>query len=201
MSGDLIQRWKDLSRQLGLRGSTGIGEELLRRYGEPHRRFHSAAHLTQLLDLLDELDADRRSHLAAWFHDAVYQPGRRDNEQRSAQLARQRLIAAGFSEDDSDFVARAVLATAGHKDADPAFDALLDADLAILGTNPDAYQRYRQAIREEFSGIPELLFKPARARFLRAMLERPSIYRTPLCRERFEAQARRNLQHELAGGA
>lgn len=197
MPDDLIQRWNDLSRQLGLRDAVPIGEELVARYGEPHRRYHDAAHLSQVLDLLDDLGADRRLHLSAWFHDAVYQPGRSDNERRSAKLARQRLLAAGLPDSECDFVARAVLATAGHADADPAFDALFDADLAVLGAVPDVYRHYRRAIREEFARVPELLFKPARARFLRAMLGRPSIYRTPACRDRFEAQARRNLQHEL----
>jgi predicted metal-dependent HD superfamily phosphohydrolase len=42
-----------------------------------------------------------------------------------------------------------------------------------------------------------LLFRFGRARLLRTLAQRDVIYRTPHCRQRFEAQARRNLQHEL----
>lgn len=197
MPSDLIESWYALTQQLGLKHADDIGTELIERYREPHRRFHGPAHLTQVLDLLDELGGDPRLLLAAWFHDAVYQPSRRDNEQRSAELARERLAATGLAQADIDFVVHGVLATAGHADEDPAFDPLLDADLAVLGAQPDAYQDYRAAIRQEFAAIPALLFRPARARFLLSMLARPAIYRTSLCQLRFEAQARCNLQNEL----
>ncbi|MGQ0799292.1 MAG: HD domain-containing protein [Pseudomarimonas sp.] len=197
MSRDLFERWRTLARQLGLLDSDAIGSELVARYGETHRCFHGHAHLTQVLDVLDELKADPRLHLAAWFHDAVYRPGRNDNEPLSAVLARQRLEAAGLPQPDLELVARAVIATAGHRDVDPAFDPLLDADLAVLGASPLAYQRYREQIRQEFAAIPDLLFGPARVSFLRGMLARRAIYRTPACHLRFEGQAHRNLQNEL----
>ena len=41
------------------------------------------AHLDMLADEADDIDAVR---LAAWFHDAVYEPGA-DNEEASAALA------------------------------------------------------------------------------------------------------------------
>lgn len=198
MSEELIGRWQDLAQACGLRDAVALGAELLERYCEPHRHYHGPEHLTRLLDLLEEWDTDRRLHLAAWFHDAIYRPGRRDNEQRSAALARKRLAATGLPASDIDFVMRAVLATAGHADSDPAFDPLLDADLAVLGTHPSAYRAYREAIRREFNRVPALLFDAARARFLRSMLDRPVIYRTALCRIRREAQARQNLNTELS---
>lgn len=193
----LMQRWRALCTQLGLREAGALGEELLARYLEPHRRFHGPAHLAQVLDLLGELDADPRMLLAAWFHDAIYQPGRRDNELRSAHLARSRLSAAGLPTADIETVMRAVLATAGHAADDPAFAPLLDADLAVLGAPADDYLRYRDQIRREFAQFPEPLFRAARSGFLRGMLERPAIYRTPLCQGRHEVQARRNLEGEL----
>ncbi len=197
MPDGLVQRWQQLAHDLGLHDSAPLGKELVERYREPHRRFHGPAHLVQLLDLLDEIGTDRRLHLAAWIHDAIYQPGRRDNERRSAALARQRLTAACLPDADIAFVVQAVHATAGHTNDDPALDPLLDADLAVLGACPDDYRAYSRAIRQEFARVPALLFDPARARFLRSMLERPALYRTPLCHQRYERQARQNLQAEL----
>jgi predicted metal-dependent HD superfamily phosphohydrolase len=197
MSHPLVQRWQALARELSMTDSGAIGEELVECYSEGHRHFHGMAHLTLVLDLLDELNADARLRLAAWFHDAVYYPGRSSNERRSAALARQRLAEAGLPQADTEFVARAVMATAGHKTAVPAFEPLLDADLAVLGARPDVYESYRHAIRQEFAIVPAIVFRRSRARFLRLMLERPAIFRSPACRLRFEAQARRNLQREL----
>ncbi len=197
MSCGLIQRWTALARELGLVDSCDVGQELLVRYGERHRYFHGPAHLTQVLDTLDEPDADPRLKLAAWFHDAVYRPGRGDNEKRSAELARKSLTQCGLTNIDLDFVARAVIATEGHTDPDPSFAPLLDADLSVLGAGPEKYQGYRDAIRREYSIVPRCIFRPARARFLRAMLEREAIYQTRWFRLHYEVQARANLGSEL----
>jgi predicted metal-dependent HD superfamily phosphohydrolase len=197
MADGLMHRWQQLIQGFGLPGAAPIGAELIERYREPHRRFHGPTHLVRVLDQLDEAHADRRLHLAAWFHDAIYRPNRRDNEQRSAALAGQRLAAIGLPALDIAFVMQAVLATAGHDSADSAFDPLLDADLAVLGANPDEYLDYSRAIRQEFARVPTLLFSSARTRFLRSMLDRPAIYRTSVSRQRYEHSARQNLQAEL----
>jgi predicted metal-dependent HD superfamily phosphohydrolase len=198
MSTDLRKRWQALARELGLRDADALGDGLIGRYAEAHRRFHDQAHLRQVLDVLDALGADPRLHFAAWFHDAIYRPGRRGNERASARLARQCLGETGLPSADVAFVARAVLATAGHADADPAFAPLLDADLAVLGGSAEEYQHYRARLREEFAGVPAVLFGFGRRAFLRGMLARPSIFHTPACQQRYEAPARRNLRDELA---
>lgn len=194
---DLSQRWLALAQQLGLRDAGQTGSELIARYGEPHRRFHGHAHLMLVLDLLDELDADPRLLLSAWFHDAIYRPGRRDNEKRSAALARKHMAACGLAPADVDLVVQAILATACHEAANPVFDPLLDADLAVLGAKPRAYRAYRDAIRQEFAKFPALLYTPGRVRFLQSMLQRPAIFCTRACRLQLEAQARINLRQEL----
>jgi len=201
MTADLLQRWQQLALTLKLGESRLLGVELVARYCESHRRYHDPAHLAQVLDLLDECSADPRLSLAAWFHDAIYQPCRTDNEQASATLARSHLSGSALSSADIDFVAHAVLATAPHANAsldhDARFDLLIDADLAILGAPAAGYRHYRSAIRGEFSTIPQHLFSAGRAAFLRAMLAQRSIFRTQAFQRRFETQARDNLRQEL----
>ena len=73
-----------------------IGSDLLRRWREPHRRYHDATRLGEVLSAVDTLctaeainDADRAvAALGTWFHDAVYavEPAA-GNEARSAALA------------------------------------------------------------------------------------------------------------------
>jgi len=192
---DLRGRWTALGA-----GDAAIGDELIGRYAEAHRRYHGVAHLRAVLDTVDELaghaaDADA-VRLAAWFHDAVYDPARDDNEQASADLARDRL--AGHPAVDE--VARLVLLTATHApspgDANGA--VLCDADLAILAAAPDRYARYAADVRAEYAAVPDDAFRTGRARILTGLLGHRYLFHTPAGRDRFEAPARRNLRTELS---
>lgn len=194
----LGERWKQLAKIASLVDAETLGIELLGRWREPHRRYHDAAHLAQVLDVLDLLEAGPALQLAAWFHDAIYSPHRRDNELRSAALARLRLRRAGLARNALELVVHAVLATATHHAVDTAIAPLIDADLAIFGADPATYKRYADAIRDEYAFVPDESFRSARAVFLRVMLDRPSVFLTPIARARFEFQARQNLREELA---
>lgn len=184
----------------------GAGEELLRRWREPHRHYHAAAHLAAVLSIVDAeaaraADADL-VRLAAWFHDAVYDPraAGASNEQDSAGLAGMVLTRLGLPTTSVAEVERLVLLTAGH-DSDPADrnGALLcDADLAILAAAPDEYDRYAAAIRREYAHLPEETFRTGRAAVLRHLLGLPARYRVPALAARWERPARANLTRELA---
>lgn len=188
----LLARW----RALGLRDADALGAELIARYAEPQRVYHVQAHLAQVLELLAEWNADPRLSIAAFFHDVVYEPGRGDNEARSAALARERLPACGMAPSDMEFVADAVLATASHIAANVEFTPLLDADLAILGAASDAYDTYRAQIRAEYADVDDASFRAGRLAFVRAVLARDAIFQTGIGRARFETQARANLARE-----
>jgi predicted metal-dependent HD superfamily phosphohydrolase len=178
---------------------------LHRAYQEPHRRYHTLEHVD---DCLRELAAtpglsthDRRLlEWAIWWHDAVYDPARSDNEAASADLARRDLAALGASEPEREEVARLILLTKGH--AVPARDrlgaVLVSIDLAILGRSPEAYDRYAAQVRQEYAFVPDEAFRAGRAAVLRHFLDAPAIYPDPRFRDRLEAPARANLERELA---
>lgn len=178
-----------------------LREDLLARWSEPHRKHHNVAHLREVLDAVGiladgGLQFDREAvELAAWFHDAVYEIGRDDNEDRSAALARQLLAESA----DRDEVARLVLATKSHKVAADDVNAavLSDADLSVLGAPALRYRQYADAVREEYVSVPDDVFRPARARVLAALLDGP-IFHTEVGRERWEEQARRNVGEEVS---
>ncbi|MGH3245765.1 MAG: HD domain-containing protein [Trebonia sp.] len=96
-------------------------------------------------------------------------------------------------------VGRLVRSTAGHRIAPEDHDGavLCDADLAVLGSLPDAYRRYAAQVRGEYHEIRDAPFRAGRAAILRDLLDRPAIYRTERAREMFEAPARRNLLAEI----
>ncbi|MGV0810907.1 hypothetical protein ABQF34_03000 [Mycolicibacterium boenickei] len=178
-----------------------LREDLLARWSESHRKHHDVAHLHEVLDAIgtladDGLQFDREAvELAAWFHDAIYEIGRDDNEDRSAMLARDLLSESP----DCDEVARLVLATKTHKvEAGDINGAVLsDADLSVLGAPTARYRRYADAVREEYASVPDDVFKPARARVLSALLDGP-IFHTAPGRSRWEDQARTNVAAEIS---
>lgn len=195
---ELLNAWGALCTRTGLKGLDYVGQDLVNRYAEAHRVYHSVDHLWHVTRLLVELGGNDNLLLAAWFHDAIYDPARHDNEAQSAALARSALQTGGYSETGTAFVCDAIMSTAGHATTGASFDTLLDADLAILGAPEAAYASYRTGVRREYQAVPDEAFRAGRGAFIGSMLRRPSIYRTPEGWRRFEAQARINLQAELA---
>ncbi|MEU6685180.1 hypothetical protein [Streptomyces sp. NPDC046832] len=178
-------------------------DNLLARWQEPQRRYHTVEHLTAVLDRVDELRTYARDpdvvRLAAWFHDAVYLPDRSENEERSARLAERALAEAGVPEAKTAEVARLVRLTVTHDpaDDDPDGQVLCDADLAVLASPPSAYAAYTTAVREEYHFVPSDAFRTGRAAILRQLLELPRLFRTPHGTTAWEATARYNLTAEL----
>ncbi|CAM5704756.1 Metal-dependent phosphohydrolase OS=Streptomyces tendae OX=1932 GN=GUR47_26610 PE=4 SV=1 [Streptomyces tendae] len=178
-------------------------DDLLARWQEPQRRYHTLAHLTAVLDHIDVLaehadDVDV-VRLAAWFHDAVYRPDRSENEERSARLAERALPEAGVPAAKTAEVARLVRLTVSHApDGDDRDGQVLcDADLAVLASPPSAYAAYTAAVREEYHFVPNAAFREGRAAILRQLLALPSLFHTPHGRLEREATARHNLTGEL----
>ncbi|MCL6668486.1 HD domain-containing protein [Streptomyces panaciradicis] len=203
----LRSRW---TRALdGARGSAAgpdpvpYADNLLARWQEPQRRYHTLAHLVAVLDHVDTLqeyaDDPDAVRLAAWFHDAVYLPERSENEERSARLAERALPEAGVPDATAAEVARLVRLTVTHDPADDDRDGqvLCDADLAILASPPTAYAAYTAAVREEYHFVPNDAFRAGRADVLRRLLALPRLFRTPYGQEKWEATARYNLSAEL----
>jgi predicted metal-dependent HD superfamily phosphohydrolase len=175
---------------------------LVAAWTEPHRRYHDLSHLAAVLGLVGELDPAASDpaavRLAAWYHDAVYDPTRSDNEQVSAQRARAGL--RGLVPDGRvDAVERLVLVTAGHDpdpgDADAA--VLCDADLAVLAGPPDAYAAYASAVREEYRHLSDEVFTAGRIAVLEQLLALPALYRLPAVAAEWTPRARANLTAEL----
>jgi predicted metal-dependent HD superfamily phosphohydrolase len=192
--------WNDAVRMLG---GNPRPTDLDVRYAEQHRRYHDLTHAKQVVRdavaLTDGQDGALVA-LAGWAHDVVYDGRAGDDERASAAWARRQLTSAGLADTDVTRVEGLVLATFDHTapSDDHLADALLDADLAILGAAPDAYERYRVAVRAEYAHVTDAQWRVGRAAVLRSLLDRESLYRTVTARERWAAPARRNLAGELA---
>jgi predicted metal-dependent HD superfamily phosphohydrolase len=188
----------------------GYVDSLLIRYAEPHRRYHTATHIMLTIRHLHDMcrvsgsEASPEVLAAALYHDAIYDPTADDNEARSADIAVQHLTDVGWPAVRSDTVAAMILATAGHvtpgaRDNDDVDTTLLlDADLAILGAEPAAYQSYVNGVRAEYSHVDDAAWLTGRSVVLHRFLERPRLFVTDYMHDTYEPRARANIQAELA---
>jgi predicted metal-dependent HD superfamily phosphohydrolase len=206
----LVGRWVAAARNVGATAANAdleaAGGYLLGRWSEPQRQYHGVSHLCAVLEVVDRFAGlaphPDRVRLAAWMHDAVYDPRALGdaNERDSADFAEGLLTALGTPPAVAAEVARLVGLTAGHatEDGDDDGALLCDADLAILASAEDRYAEYAVAIRREYAHVPDDAFRGGRDQVLKALLELPSIYRLAPLREAWEATARANLARERA---
>ena len=203
------RQWLAFCRRAGAAQREGEAfADLDRRYRQPGRHYHTWAHVGACLRALRrarpglEQSGAQALELAVWFHDAVYEPGRKDNEEASAELALRWAEALGLAPEVGRQAARLILATRHQQAAPPQEDppeALLrDIDLAVLGAGRARYLRYERGIAREYSALPPAAFREGRARVLREFLSRPALYSTPGFHRRLERRARRNLAGALA---
>lgn len=185
--------------------SGAVRDELIARYSEPHRRYHTMTHIEDCLAQVaasTDMDENQRALLdaAIWFHDAIYDATRKDNEAESAKLAAERLTAEGAPPAFIDEVVRLILLTSGHsvQAGDAVGARLVSIDLSILGAEPDRYDAYAAAIREEYAHVPEPLYRAGRAAILGRFLESGVLFADPVWAGRYETQARSNLTREIA---
>jgi predicted metal-dependent HD superfamily phosphohydrolase len=203
VSATLLERWRAaLPEGTAREQADAVGADLLARWSEPQRHYHTVAHLEFMLSIVDEYadaadDADA-VRLATWFHDAVYDPTAVDNEMRSAELAATVLPTLGVPPKRVAEVVRLVWLTTRHEvDDDDANGALLcDADLAILATGPERYDAYRQSIRAEYAHVPDDAFRSGRMGVLGQLLDLDVLYHSPALHEAWDGRARANMLAE-----
>lgn len=201
---DFADAWDLLIEDLDAVGdeATRVGQELHDRHREPVRSYHAVEHVEAVLANLARLDARTPvTELAAFFHDAIYDPRASDNEEASAQLAEHHLGALGVDDGVIAATATIIRATAGHAlpdDAPAGTAEFLDADLSMLGASPERYGWYAQAIRDEYAHVPNDAFRAGRAAMLTNFVEREQLFLTDAGVALWDAAARRNLKNELA---
>lgn len=196
-------RWQALLKAVG--ASTVPGEwyeRVMNAYNEPHRHYHSRQHLAECLA---EFEAARHltqepvaAELALWFHDVVYDPKAADNEEQSAALAVQCMEDCGVGGAVPNRVSRLILATKHHEpgpDGDSA--VVIDVDLAILGRADARFREYEAQIQREYGWVPGTLYASKRAEILERFLARERIFATDWFADKYERQARRNLEASI----
>ncbi len=200
----LAQWWQSTWSDLELpQPEPHVLHELLTRYAEPHRVYHTAQHLAECSKHFQQARELARNpgavQLALWFHDAIYDTHSPHNEDQSAAWAVRVLAGVGAPTTLQDSVRDMILATK-HNAAPDSPDAALtvDIDLSILGASATRFDEYETQVRHEYAWVPEEAFREARAKILREFLARPRIYSTDFFYDRLEVPAKANLQRSVA---
>ena len=178
-------------------------DDALARYAEPHRHYHSVAHVVAVLDAIERLrttepcDDPVSLRMAGLYHDVIYDPQAHDNEARSAAFGAGALGAVGIDRATIGRVERLIMMTIDHVATNDDAHVLADADLAVLGAPASVYDRYVAGVRAEYAHVTDVQWRAGRPAVLRRFLDRPFLFATPTGR-RAESAARANLTRELA---
>jgi predicted metal-dependent HD superfamily phosphohydrolase len=179
-----------------------VYERLERAYSGKERFYHNLSHLTACFAEFDivkgMLDRPNAVEFALWFHDAVYDPRAKDNEENSVKMA---MFAAGdrFGVEYGSMVCNLIMDTK-HVAMPPTRDGtyMVDIDLAILGQPDAVYDEYARCIRAEYAWVPEEKYREGRANVLEGFLKRASLYTTKFFNARYGKQAHLNLRREIS---
>jgi len=181
---------------------TDYWKEIEQSYSHKSRQYHNLLHLENMIIELEEVKdkiSDYDSLLfSIFYHDIIYKATSKDNEEKSAEIAKIRLEKLNIPQEKIIRIYNQILATKSHKkseDSDTNF--LLDADLAILGQDWKIYENYTQQIRKEYSIYPDFMYKPGRKKVLIHFLEFDEIFKTNHFKGKYEEKARENIQKEL----
>ncbi len=202
IEGRLQQRWLSFWQRVGAQvNSEPFFQELVERYSEPHRAYHTLRHID---DCLTELDSIRDHavnpdaiEMAIWYHDVIYDQVEK-KEERSADFAVKVAAEMGLREDFATEVFRLVLTTK-HLSIPEDNDArlLADIDLTILGQAPQRFDQYEDDVRKEYSHVDDMAFSRGRSTVMKSFKERGQIYSTEFFRDKYELSARSNLERSL----
>ncbi|MES2205578.1 MAG: N-methyl-D-aspartate receptor NMDAR2C subunit [Pseudomonadota bacterium] len=198
----LDEYWITTCNQINMKADNALFDLLIERYQESHRHYHTVNHLQECFDYFEAVktlcEHPGEVACALWFHDAVYDPQKKDNELQSAKLARGILINNKIPMHVIERIAALILSTS-HQEVAVSMDAkiLLDIDLGILGAKPDRFIEYEQQIRAEYAWVPKEIYQRERGKILRGFIERPQLYAMQWFKDNVEHQARENLAISL----
>ncbi len=178
--------------------SAAIHQQLVSAYNESQRRYHKLAHIEHCLKMFDQCKSLAGNpdalEIAVWFHDAIFEPGRRDNEALSAELYQD--LSAGIHEPEMrQLVGRLIMATlhdgSSLDDSDACY--MVDIDLSSFGFSWDEFLLDSQHLREENPQLSDADYYRIQKEFQSGLLLRPRFFYSDFFYQRYEQQARDNL--------
>lgn len=198
------QYWDEFSKKINMSKAQAdmLYAVVLNAYTEPQRHYHTLQHIVECLDLFHQvkaqLDDPNAVELAIWFHDVVYNPQAKDNEEQSAQLMLN-LCQGILTKSVIEKVYSWIIATQQHQPSQQRdLNYLLDIDLAILGSSAARFFQYEQQIQLEYAWVSKEIYQVKRAEVLLHFYDMQPLYQTEYFRMYFEENAKINLSQALS---
>lgn len=200
MKSEINQKLKELN--IPEEQSEIIFERIIECYSESHRDYHNLRHIREMLECLksyQEAIIDYSLvYISCLYHDIVYDTHATDNEEKSAEYL-ERDFTAFLPKDKIEKCKNLILGTKKHQFLQDDFDnkIFLDSDLLILGRERNRYIEYMDSIRKEYEWVEKNFYKQERTKVLQKFLQRDRIYFTKEIFDKYEKQARENIQFEI----
>jgi len=166
-------------------------------YSTSNRYYHTLKHLDYIYTSLQNIKIDTITEFAIFYHDIIYDVRKKDNEKRSAYLAKQRLNELNVPKEIQEEVSKLIIKTQTHQGKNQRDNLFLDADLAILASPIEVYQNYIENIRKEYFIYNDEVYKSGRKEVLGFFLQKERLYNSDYFHKRYENKARKNLESEL----
>ncbi len=193
----LLSNYTDDYRQI-----ESLWKEIEQNHGKKNRHYHNLTHLKYLYDQLNEV----KDKIVDWdivlfalfYHDFIYNALKQNNEEESAKKAVEVLHILSVNKNRIELCNEIILATKGHNTSkNDDVNYFTDADLSILGSDWEYYKTYFKQVRKEYKYYPDFMYNKGRVKVLRHFLAMPRIFKTDDFYNRFERQAKENLQQEI----
>ncbi len=166
-------------------------------YSTKNRHYHTLSHLESIYNQLEPFKLTSTLEFSIFYHDIIYRVQEKDNEEKSALLARKQLIKLGVPIQTIKKVYKLIVATHNHKVSSVDYSLFLDADLSILGSELEVYKIYIKNIRKEYFIYSDKEYKEGRRKILEKFLEKDRIYISNYFYTRYEQKAQKNIKSEL----
>jgi predicted metal-dependent HD superfamily phosphohydrolase len=151
--------------------------EVRRRYSEPQRHFHTTNHLNDVLRQIFGTSFQNLEDLVSMvisgvFHDIIYDPKRKDNEERCVELLDDYTDISSIEEKEKvesiiEKSKKIILATKSHDKIHELISVFNDIDCSILDRSFKDLLKWEEQIYKEYEFAGWEQYKERRIKFLR----------------------------------
>lgn len=181
---------------------SSLWNKIVKNHCKKNRYYHNLIHLDNLFQHLESVKPSIKDWdivlFALFYHDYIYNVLKQDNEAQSALKVVSVLNSLEIDIKRIQICKHIIIATKGHQISEQS-DAnyFTDADLSILGSDWETYQRYFKNVRKEYKYYPDFMYNKGRIKVLQHFIDMPRIFKTDYFYKKFEKRAKNNLQQEI----
>lgn len=171
--------------------------------------YHTPVHIMSIFSFAKEynIKLSNAEKLAIFFHDAIYRPGSKNNEQYSIEFMKSLLKETGVNDDFINTASYLIHCTGLHLEeliSSPGVENIvMDLDMSGFSSTPGVFTFQSLMVEKEFHrGYGSDLFSVeqflnGRKKFLTALKNKKTIYRTKFFLDKFEKRAQINLSNAI----